>query len=268
MRRLTGTIALCLLLATTANAQVNLGGNVGLEKAQPSQRLSTIPTDQFISIVYPWTSVLGASGTGWTVQQSTAAGVTFTPRAPFLEIAAGTANRRALLWEEGASADLASATNVDKTGEITVSVPIFGLDLIAASTTGWFQLGYGDSTNFKVNKIPGRGFGIICSGTTNADTLFAPQGSVTAYVSDEDEGDTTYVPCITPASQLTIAKLWIHAVPNNGPVSFWINDVLQATIPRTAGSGVKPASTAIWLNGATGLSTVIIGPLTVQREWP
>lgn len=260
-------LVFALLLCASPSFAQGLSAGDGLRGTKPNNRLSTIPADQFLTQYYAWTSAPGAAGAGWTAQQTTAGGVTLAARTPFLEMTGATANRRCLIWEEGMGAALSGYTNVSSGGEITLAVSLYGLDGVAATTTGWFQLAYGDSTNFIVSKVPSAGgFGIIVSGSTNANNAYALANAVTAYVSSG--ADTTYAPFPTVVASLTTMKLFIHADPSSGAVQFWANDVLQCTITSPARSAVLGNSLAIWENGAAGFGTIAVGPLTIQRAWP
>lgn len=266
MKRLSAICALFLSWAVLAHAQANLGGLTGMSKPLPPQQLSVVPADQYLDYTHVWDFAPVGTLNGLYVQQTTAAGVTITAQSPFLALTAGTANRRVLITEGVATTgfDFTSITNIDPTGDVTIAVPIYGLDLVMASTTAWFQLAYGDTTNFIVDKIPNSGFGIIVTGSSNADTLFASANTITGYVSSGS--DTSYVPLMTN-SGADIIKLWIHANPSAGAVEFWIDGVKRASIasPVRANSA---SNVSIWENGAGSLAAIYLGPMRVQRAWP
>lgn len=265
MKRL--LVCLLLLVAAPVYAQRIGAGSVGLVKPVPGDRISLVPTDQFITYTYPWDFAPVGTNNGWYVQQSTAAGVTITAEPPFLVLLAATQNKRVLLTEGGSTLgfNLGSPCSITADGEATITVPLFNLDQVGGGTTAWFQLAYGDTTNFVVNKVPQSGFGIIVTGSTNANNAYAQAATVTGYVSSG--ADTTYTP-LAVSGALTFLKLVIHADPGGGPVTFWINDVLKATITSPARTASGNSQVALWENGQGSLAFIGIGPMTIQRAWP
>lgn len=253
--------ALLLCIALTAHAQ-----GKGFVKSGVSNRLSLVPADQFITVTYPWDFAPVGTSNGWYVQQSTSSGVTVAAQAPLLVLTGATADRRVGLFEGPSAAgfNLGSVMSVSADGEVTIGVAIYGLDQVQAGSAPWFQLAYGDTTNWVVDKIPNAGFGIIVTGSSLADTLIASQNTISAYVSDGS--DTTYVPIATN-SGTDVVKLYIHADPGGGPVAFWIDDVLKATIAAPARVNAGNSACSIWLNGGASLAPLYLGPLTIQRAW-
>jgi hypothetical protein len=267
-RKLGWLVFLWLGIAATAWGQNTVGG--GVVKPNTSQRLSTIPTDQYSTVTYFWPSVPAGTGAGWYVQQSTAAGVTMLADPPMLKFTAGTASRRMLLWESGPKSYFNPFGNSQS--EATISFTVLGLDGVAASTNGWWEFIYGDTTNFVINKFPtvNVSYGVIVPGTGTANAAYAPTGKVTGFVVAGGAADTTYIAFPTAASALSSgAKFWIHANPGGGPIDFWLNDVLQASIA----SPVRPVDAtfsgcAFWISGDAGLNVVSMSPLFVQRVLP
>lgn len=264
------------VLATGAHAQVRASGN-GLY-AQPSPEALAPPNlPQYITQVYDWSSAPGTSaGSGWMQVQSTAGGVTVGANCPFLELTAGTADRRVCVWERGASSTFAASYwNVNMKDGYQARVQIYGLDLVGASTTGWFQLTIGDSTNFKVNKKPaqpaGYAFGILVTGSTNANNAYAPANQIVAFYAYQN--DTTYVPI--PGTPPTTTRFIFKVTPLSGgqswiTISMWSEDdpnyawTSEATLPEW---NTLASDMSFTLNGATGLGPIAIGPVTVQRSW-
>lgn len=269
MKKALALAAMLLLVAAGTYAQISTGGQ-GLTRPSNGNKIALVPADQYSTIIYNWSSVPSTSaGAGWFQQQSTAAGVTIAADAPFLAFTAGTNNCRALVWERGGHNASSSVMNATMQNEITVQTYIFSLDNLCSAATGWFQLNVGDSTNFVVNKIPGAGngcFGIIATGSTNANNAYAQASRVTAFVSDGT--DTTYTPFPSSITDLSPMKLVIHADAGTGSVQFWANDILQCTISSPVRIAGPATGVAMWINGAAGTADFFVGPVTVQRGTP
>lgn len=267
--------ALLTLGASATSAQVKSGR--GLYSTSPPEALALPNLPQYITQVYDWQSVPGTSaGNGWMQIQSTSGGVTVGANCPFLELLANTEDRRVTVWERGASAPFAgSYWNVNMKDGYEARVQIFGLDLVGSSDTGWFQLTIGDSTNFKVNKKPaqpsGYAFGILVTGSTNANNAYAPANQIVVFWASQN--DTTYIPL--PGPPPTTTRFIFKVRPLNGSVSevqvsMWAEDdptntwTIWNDLPtwNTLGSDMS-----FTLNGATGLGPIAIGPVTVQRSW-
>lgn len=265
MRRALAVLAL-LLFASPLCAQAN---GRGLIKPQPSDRLSLVPSDQYSTVTYTFTSVPSTTAnSGLLVKQSTAAGVTFNAISPLLEILAPTTSRRASVGEPYYST-VSCGAGLSSTGDVTASFTLSDQGGVTLGANSWFQFGVGDSSNFKTAMTGTSGlssFGIIIAGTAAGNAAYAPNGKVTAYVVD-GAGDSTYK-SMDGLSYVNPVKFWMHADAGSGAVSFWANDVLYATIAapaRTAGCWGWTA----WLSGDTATpQDIALGPVTIQRAMP
>lgn len=263
MRKALALSAILLLVAAGTYAQVRTSGK-GLSKPTTSALLSLVPADQYLTTTFVWDKKPAGTDDGWGVAQSTASGVTLRASAGTLLFDAQTADRRAVIYDLNGAGTGMSQTMTTSGRELLVAFAVSGLTVTGNSTTGWFQYGYGDTTNFVASKVPDNGFGIIVTGSTNANNAYAQANRVTGYTAD-GLGDTTYTPL--PVAISDPMKFWIHMRPDGSTIDFWVNGVLVQTMTLPSGQSNALRQSCFWVNGATS-ENVYLGPLTIQRAWP
>lgn len=255
-----------LLIAAPVHAQRFSGS--GLIKP-PSQRLSLVPSDQFITTSYYFDSVPAGTAAGWYVTQTTAAGVPLTAHTPFLLLEAKTDSRWARVWEDGFNSGPSEWDRLYY--EQTDAFGIANLGAIASGANNWVQVNFGDTCTYKaIGTMPTKAmYGIIVTGTAAGSSGYAPNGKVTAFVCNG--ADSTFIALTGVSTASGYNKFWIHNAGGGAGVEFWVDGVLQTTItsPSIGNAIISQTGCSIIVGGDTSQdATVVFGPLVIQRRWP
>lgn len=260
--RLGWIAAACLAVAAVAWGQGVNQSNPGLT-AGP--RRGTIDTDvshqSYVSRFTFQNVVSNTSVTGWDVSQTTTNGVTLAQAGESVSLTMPTTDRRVMMMET-APGFPALGSKVLNGGEVRILMELSDVQSCETSAAV-LQFACGDTASYQRTKKP-NAFGIIFAGSS-ASGLPAdlPTDQYVAYVGTGT--DTTYV----PMGPSTVAdKIFIHAWPNFGPVDFFLNDVLVASIASPQRISLAGSSLEINCSGDTGLGPAIrVGPVEVERPW-
>lgn len=143
-----------------------------------------------------------------------------------------------------------------------------------------FQFNIGDTTFCKFSKTPNC-FGIVYFGSDSIGGG-SPGGGFVSKPADwptdtfigfvSNGTDTTYKPIIAFPQRKTIGnnlQFFIYAAPGNGPVSFYVNGQLKATISDVARSTSYDDSgvTIIASGGDSSQPEARLGPLSIERSY-
>lgn len=279
MRRAAAVLALALLLVPAlAHAQRSLPVD-GITGGGTAGGFISNATSSRFTLTYGFTGQLGAPTTGgfadigWAYTASTGAvsGTQFGISTPALHFSLDNCQTYARLWEIGY---MRMGLSQKKNGEYKVAVnwaQFAGTGLTADTEVVQFMVG--DTSFVKFQKRPD-GLGIIFVGSDHVgacDTFCPipaswPKDTWIGYVGNGS--DTTYVPLGPEPGDLQ-TKFYIYAAPDNGPVQFYMDDVLKATISDVTRSNTVD-NRGISIMGVGGENTnpeCYIGPVSIERAW-
>lgn len=265
---LVAALALPLAVGAYAQMQDRLGSG-GLIPGPAGEAVKGSSSPKFMEGTYfVGGGLIGATDGdlvgGWYCKEASDIFDNAAPMVPGINVQINQATgQRGGWWERGIKYGTLNLTH-DEAQNYRFSVVDF--DAIGSmDTDGVIYICIGDSAFTTVDRTPD-GFGVMAVGT-NEDWAGGPVAEEwTAFVGDGT--DTTYAPM---GADITDSNLFeIYAAPDGGPVEFWLNGTLAASISdpvRSSNADLEGIS--IWIQNDTDdfWGTLHIGSLWWQREF-